>query len=254
MESICFKNVFILIILTLSSIGLNSQALVTLNPYQYYNKLQGNYLYYKLINQPETLSNDQLAYAQINTLRDFYNHAFQKENFYNFKNILKFLNNCNCGEFEQLIEEFDKWYTLNGSETYKAGYSSEYSRAQIGAITSKYYNLNKEPINEYIENWFFKQDFFLQPDGKRYNLQNNQSKFIYNIPYINDVEEYKFNNIRSLVPIKNYIFSSSEINYFINDSLNEQSIFKYTFAGFLKNKTRSEVRRGGKECRCRGCL
>ncbi len=242
MMIISFKNICLLILFTLSSIGINSQALVTLNPYQYYNKLPGDYLYFQLLNSPEKLSADQLAYTQIYTLKDFYNHAFKKEKFYNFKNILKFLNNCNCEDFKILISEFDKWFSFYGSETFRNGYTSVNSRAQLGEILSKYYNLNKDEINEYLKNWFFAQDFIIQPDGNFYKLQKKPSKFIYKLPYINKVEEFKFNRVDNLVQIKNSSFLYGHYNYFIYDSIHEQSIYKYANTGFLKYKTIAQVK------------
>lgn len=242
MMIISFKNISLLILLTISSIGINSQALVTLNPFQYYNKLPGDYLYFELLHSPEKLSADQLAYAQIYTLKDYYNHAFKKEKFYNFKNILKFLNNCNCEDFKILISELDKWYTLYGSETFRNGYPSGKSRAQLGEIMSKYYNLNKDEIYEYLKNWFFAQDFIIQPDGNSYKLEKGTSKLSYKIPYINNVEDFKFNRVGNLENIKNHLFSYDSYNYFVYDSIHEQSIYKHYNSGFLRNKTIAQVK------------
>lgn len=242
MENMILKNAIIYFLFLASLISLEGQTLVTLNPYQYYNKLNENNLYYSLINKTETLSQDQLAYAQIHTLKDFYNHAFQKEKFYNFKNIIKFLKDCNCEDFKILISELDKWYTLYGSETFRNGYPSGHSRAQLGEIMSKYHYISKDEINEYLKNWFFAQDFIIQPDGNSYKLQKNSSKFIYKVPYINKDEEFKFNKVGNLENVKNHSFRYDSYYYFVYDSIHEQSIYKHNNSGFLRNKILAQVK------------
>jgi len=58
MENMILKNAIIYFLFLASLISLKGQALVTLSPYQFYNKLPGDYLYFQLLKSPETLSAD----------------------------------------------------------------------------------------------------------------------------------------------------------------------------------------------------
>lgn len=242
LAKIFLKNAIIYILFLASSISsLKGQAFVTLNPYQYYNKLPGDYLYFQLLNSPEKLSSDQLAYAQISAISSVQRHFFIREKFYDLKNIERFLKNCDCPEFKQIVNKLDRWFTQYGGETFKNGYSSS-SLKKLEGIMKKYNELNLDTVNEFKENWFFAQDFIIQPDGNSYKLQKKPSKFIYKLPYINKVEEFKFNRVNNLVQIKNSSFLYGHYNYFIYDSIHEQSIYKYANTDFLKYKTIAQVK------------
>ncbi len=87
----------------------------------------------------------------------------------------------------------------------------------------KYTELNLDTVNEFKEN-FFCSRFLIQLMAS-YKLQKKPTKFI--------------NQNSILIKLE---LRAPHYNYFIYDSIHEQSIYKYANTGFLKYKTIAQVK------------